>query len=62
MRGREVALPESLRELWAKWISAGRIAVTRVDQRHSAHFDRLSANGRLRWQNQIPVRAELVEA
>jgi hypothetical protein len=30
MRGREMALPESLRELWAKWINAGRIAVLRV--------------------------------
>jgi hypothetical protein len=36
MRGREMALPESLRELWAKWINAGRIAVLRVD--HTTDF------------------------
>jgi hypothetical protein len=36
MRGRETALPESLRELWAKWINAGRIAVLRVD--HTTDF------------------------
>ena len=67
MRGREMALPESLRELRGKWINAGGIAVPRMDQLprlecHDAHFDRLSANGGVRWEAPTLVWAELVEA
>ena len=64
MRGREMALPESLRELRGKWINAGRIAVPRVDplprfECHDAHFDRLSAYGGVHWQTLTPFGLSL---
>jgi hypothetical protein len=48
MRGREVALPESLRELWAKWINAGGIAVLRVDHTTDLSFTARTSTGSVR--------------